>query len=406
MYSLYMGLYFLKLKIMSNSIGDLKNSGLQGNNWPWQYKVLLGLDKIVSAIGATEYEAQIIKATCPGPVPASGYYLEVRIYNPTTGTFGAPVYYLPGSTTPVNLSACTKEYANDSLVLTQILTELQDQGLTLDAIETAVEGTLTVQATDLDIRDLTCDDKVSLCVNGNIVDALNPLPTTASVTFPTGSITACDDAVAITFCDTLLTEFLAQGTALDDILTAVTGTLDVNVTNIVDVSGSNVLVTGTVAVSGISDGSDSLEINTDGSINVNATIVGPIGNQDCDNSLAVSLCSAQAQDLTDIKNAVEGTLTVGGTVAVTQSTSPWIVNTNSVVRVPSILRTTGGLSIPPGARSFSILNAGSGTASILGGTNNLLPGEEVDFVAGGNDSFGLINFNGNGVTTLVVTYVS
>jgi hypothetical protein len=124
---------------MSNSIGDLKNSGLQGNNWPWQYKVLLGLDKIVSAIGDTEYEAQIILATCPGPVPASGYYLEVRIYNTTTGTFGAPVYYLPGSTTPVNLSTCTKEYANDSLVLTQILTELLDQGVTLDAIETSVQ---------------------------------------------------------------------------------------------------------------------------------------------------------------------------------------------------------------------------------------------------------------------------
>lgn len=35
---------------MSNSIGDLKNSGLQGNNWPWQYKVLLGLDCICDGI--------------------------------------------------------------------------------------------------------------------------------------------------------------------------------------------------------------------------------------------------------------------------------------------------------------------------------------------------------------------
>jgi hypothetical protein len=266
---------------MSNSIGDLKNSGLQGNNWPWQYKVLLGLDGIINAINATEteYEAQIVKATCPGPTPSSGYYLEIRIYNTTTGTFNPPVYYLPGSTTPVNLSACTKEYANDSLVLTQILTELIEQGLTLDAIETAVEGTLTVQATDLDIRTLTCDDKVSLCVNGNIVDALNPLPTTATVSFPTGSLTACNDAVAITFCDTLLTEFLAQGAALDDILTAVTGTLDVNVTNIVDVSGSNVLVTGTVtSVIECADSSikicdtdgHTLDVNEDGSINLGA----------------------------------------------------------------------------------------------------------------------------------------
>ena len=139
---------------------------------------------------------------------------------------------------------------------------------------------------------------------------------------------------------------------------------------------------------------------------VSATITGPLGGQDCDNSLAVTLCDAQAQNLLDIKNAVTGTLTVGGTVAVTQSTSPWIVNTTSIVRTPTVLRTTGGSSIPPGARSFSILNAGSGIGSILGGTNNLLAGEEVDFVAGGNDVFGLITFNGNGVTTLVVTYVS
>jgi hypothetical protein len=32
---------------MSNSIGDLKNSGLQGNNFPWQYKVLKGLQSII-----------------------------------------------------------------------------------------------------------------------------------------------------------------------------------------------------------------------------------------------------------------------------------------------------------------------------------------------------------------------
>jgi hypothetical protein len=400
---------------MSNSIGDLKNSGLQGNNWPWQYKVLLGLDGIINAINATEteYEAQIVKATCPGPTPSSGYYLEIRIYNTTTGSFGAPTYYLPGSTTPVNLSTCTKEYANDSAILTQIYNELVTQGTTLTSIETAVEGTLTVQATDLDIRPLTCTDKVSLCFDNagtpTTVSNTNPLPVNAIVTVPSSLDTTivgplgvqadCVNAVSTVLCQ-------AQQDILTNIETAVEGTLDVNVTNIVDVSGSNVLVTGTVAVSGISDGSDSLEINTDGSINVNATIVGPIGNQDCDDSIAVSLCSAQAQDLTDIKNAVEGTLTVGGTVAVTQSTSPWIVNTNSVVRIPFILRTTGGSSIPPGARSFSILNAGSGTASILGGTNNLLPGEEVDFVAGGNDSFGLISFNGNGVTTLVVTYVS
>lgn len=35
---------------MSDSIGNLKNSGLKGNNWPWQHKVLLGLDCICNGI--------------------------------------------------------------------------------------------------------------------------------------------------------------------------------------------------------------------------------------------------------------------------------------------------------------------------------------------------------------------
>ena len=56
---------------MSNSIGNLKNSGLKGNNWPWQYKVLLGLDKIAASIttGGSDYEAELVNISCPGPVP-------------------------------------------------------------------------------------------------------------------------------------------------------------------------------------------------------------------------------------------------------------------------------------------------------------------------------------------------
>jgi hypothetical protein len=32
---------------MSNSIGDLRNSGLQGNNFPWQLKMLQGLQALI-----------------------------------------------------------------------------------------------------------------------------------------------------------------------------------------------------------------------------------------------------------------------------------------------------------------------------------------------------------------------
>ena len=43
---------------MSNSIGDLKNSGLQGNNFPWQLKMLLGqqcaCDQLTEIAGNTD----------------------------------------------------------------------------------------------------------------------------------------------------------------------------------------------------------------------------------------------------------------------------------------------------------------------------------------------------------------
>jgi hypothetical protein len=57
---------------MSNSIGDLRNSGLQGNNWPWQYKVLKGLDCICDGIGQLTPQvrnANILSETAAGSIP-------------------------------------------------------------------------------------------------------------------------------------------------------------------------------------------------------------------------------------------------------------------------------------------------------------------------------------------------
>ncbi len=105
---------------MSNSIGDLKNSGLKGNNWPWQYKVLLGLDKIASSIGTggKEYEAELVSITCAGPVPPAGEILrlEVRIFDTVTGGFTTVQYYEPGSITPdpADYSGCTISYLSSS----------------------------------------------------------------------------------------------------------------------------------------------------------------------------------------------------------------------------------------------------------------------------------------------------
>jgi len=67
------------------------------------------------------------------------------------------------------------------------------------------------------------------------------------------------------------------------------------------------------------------------------------------------------------------------------------------------LRATGAGSVPIGAKSASIYNAGNANASINGGTNNLAPGEEVTWDGGSVGLATAISYNGTG-TTLVIVY--
>ena len=108
---------------MSNSIGNLKNNGLKGNNWPWQYKMLQGLQGIIDVISSTangtEYEAELVSIDCPpGPVPPNPHagtkiYLEVRVWNTISGGFTDVSYYLPGDNTAypaADFAGCTITY--------------------------------------------------------------------------------------------------------------------------------------------------------------------------------------------------------------------------------------------------------------------------------------------------------
>ncbi len=98
------------------SIGNLKTDGGKGTNWPWQYKMLLGLDKIAAAIvtGGKDYESDLVSITCAGPVPPAGTVLrlEVRVFDTTTGAFTSVSYYEPGSIVadPADYSGCTITY--------------------------------------------------------------------------------------------------------------------------------------------------------------------------------------------------------------------------------------------------------------------------------------------------------
>lgn len=103
---------------------SILNDRLQ--NASWQLKVLRGLSKIADNIVAADndYEAAIVRETCGS---TKRLLLEIRIFDPSEGTFSDPVYYLPGTNTPTTIGAgCTLEYLNDSAVLALILSELEE----------------------------------------------------------------------------------------------------------------------------------------------------------------------------------------------------------------------------------------------------------------------------------------
>lgn len=113
---------------------SILNDRLQ--NASWQLKVLRGLSNIADNIvtADNDYEAAIVKETCPGPPVTSRLLLEIRTFDSSEGTFSDPVYYVPGSNTPTTIGAgCTIDYQSDSAVLALILSELE-------SIDTEIKG--------------------------------------------------------------------------------------------------------------------------------------------------------------------------------------------------------------------------------------------------------------------------
>ena len=135
--------------------------GDKGSNFNYELKVLQGLqctcdqlkiidgntddiEFILTSIlttlqASTEYEAKFTVDTCNGDT----VYLEVRVWNPDTSTWGPITYYLPGSTTPVIPPGAATPgclvYADPSAVLALILGAIQASNVILTDIETSVE---------------------------------------------------------------------------------------------------------------------------------------------------------------------------------------------------------------------------------------------------------------------------
>jgi len=335
------------------SIGNTIDEGNKGRNFPWQLKMLLGqqcacdqlekvanftaqtasntdqveflLTSILTTLQAgTEYEAKFVLDTCDG----NKLYLEVRVWNTDTSSWGPITYYIPGSSTPVipaNPSDPCLQYADSTAVLGLILAELQ---------------THTTILQDID----------------NNTDGVETLLTNILAAYSAGQ-QACASSLSVTLC----TE---QGTTLSGILTELQSVLDVNVNN------------ATLAVT---------------------------------QSGAWTVTSNQGTTPWVVSGTVAldaGTLAALETITVLQGTSPWIVETNTTVRTPGLIRATGAGSIAAGARSISVYNAGSAAGSILGGVGNILPGEILNFSAGGeNDTLSVFAYNGTGTTLVITTIV-
>lgn len=337
------------------SIGNLKDQGNQGKNFPWQLKMLLGqqcacdqlttlvantddVEFLLTAIlttlqASTEYEAKFVVDTCD----SDKVYLEVRVWDPGTGTWGPVAYYLPGSTTPVTpvgegTPGCL-QYTDPSAVLALILGAIQAGNVILQDIDNNTDGLETI---------LT-----------NIFAAYSAGPQ------------PCADSLSVTLC----TE---QETTLSGILTELQGTLDVNVTN------PTLDVTQSTSPWVIGDGG--------GSITVDGTV-------------------AATQSGTWNINNISGTISLPTGAATEATLSALNTQFTAVTRTPSLIRATGAGSIAAGARSISVYNAGAAAGSILGVAGNILAGEILSFDAGGeNDTLSVFAYDGTG-TTLVITAI-
>lgn len=152
-------LYIIIYKSIIMSVGNLKTYGGKGTNMPWQLKMLLGqecacdnltdintntsnvdslLNQILTAIqNGADYEASLV-------VDANDVtWLEVRIYNPDTGTFDPPVYFQAGSNTP-GTPVAPITYVNPNSYLATLVTNTTSVQRTPNFIRATGSGAIAV----------------------------------------------------------------------------------------------------------------------------------------------------------------------------------------------------------------------------------------------------------------------
>jgi hypothetical protein len=162
-------LYIIIYKSIIMSVGNLKTYGGKGTNMPWQLKMLLGqecacdnltdintntsnvdslLNQILAAIQAgADYEASLI-------VDANDVtWLEVRIYNPDTGTFNPPVYFQAGSNTP-GTPVAPITYVNPNSYLATLVTNTTSIQRTPNFIRVTGSGSIAVETFSVSVANV------------------------------------------------------------------------------------------------------------------------------------------------------------------------------------------------------------------------------------------------------------
>lgn len=307
---------------MSNSIGDLRNSGLQGNNFPWQLKMLEGLQKI---------------------------YDEVK--KPLT---------------------C----AEDSISLC------------------GPAGGLPVV--------IDCNDRISLCVNGAIVNSTNALPVTVTNPLPLEvNINQANDSILIYGFD---------GTTNQPISVDSSGAVNVNATVTIptplpvsqDATSNPWTVNGTVNVGNFPA---SIEISND--VGNPVPVSGTVTITDGSGPVTVDGTVAATQSGTWNINNITGTVSLP-TGAATEVTLA-AVNTKLTPATRThntIVATTGPTaigSVPISLRG-SVMNVGS-APGIWNGVS-IPAGVAIPWDAvGPRDTYGAIAYNASG-TTLIIEYTT
>lgn len=184
------------------SVGNLKDQGNKGNNFPYQLNTLktLGLIAGSTAAGATEATALAILSAiqsgqeyeqnlvidqggvgCPANCPT---YLQIRIWNSVTHTFDPPVYYDASGALVVPVGPVA--LVNPQYVLENILVEV-------DAINTKVDVNLSTRASELTLLAtntlLTTIDAVLDAIKLDTAN-LAPVNTVPGFTIDTTSVVA------------------------------------------------------------------------------------------------------------------------------------------------------------------------------------------------------------------------